>query len=147
MYRDLKELGLIEVKRGGAVITEHGKRWLKEVLRTRGILGAKLLEDVEAWSFRYKGVAASLERGIPNVIAARDAAVRSGATMALIVKRSEAGFYLPLVEDHDLKVEAPGVHKALEGLPQGTSYIVVLGSQLYSCVRGLLSVAALAKGG
>jgi hypothetical protein len=147
LYMDLKDLGLIEVKRGGAIITERGKRWLKEVLRAHGILGVRLLDDVEAWGFKYKGVAASLDHGIPHVIAARDAAVRSGAAMALIVKKSGARFYLPLVEDHDLKVEAPGVHKALEGLPEGTFYIVVLGSHLYSCVKGLLSVAALAKGG
>ena len=147
LYRDMSDLGLIEVKRGGAVITDLGKRWLKEVLRAHGILGVKLLDNVEAWGSVYKGVAASLDRGVSSIIAARDAAVRSGAAMALIVKKSGARFYLPLVENHDLKVEAPGVHKALEGLPEGTSYIVVLGSHLYSCVKGLLSVAALAKGG
>jgi hypothetical protein len=147
LYRELKGLGLIEVKRGGAIITDLGKSWLKEFFRARGILGVKLLEDVEAWGFRYRGVAASLDREIPNIVAARDAAVRSGATMVLIAKKSGGGFYLPLVEDRNLKVEAPSVHKALEGLPEGTSYIVVLGSHLYSCVRGLLSAAALAEGG
>ena len=147
MYRDLSDLGLIEVKRGGAVITDLGKRWLREVLRAHGILGVKLLDNVEAWGSRHKGVAASLDRGVSSVVAARDAAVRSGAAMTLIVKKSGSRFYLPLVENHNLKVEAPGVHKALEELPEGASYIVVLGSHLYSCVKGLLSAAASAEGG
>lgn len=147
LYRELSALGLIEVKRGGARLTERGRGWLSGALRARGILGVKLLEEVEAWGSRYRGVAASLDRDIPSVVAARDAAVRSGAAMALVVKKSERGFYLPLVEDRDLKAEAPAIHEALEELPEGASYLVVLGDALFSCVRGLLSAAALAGRG
>lgn len=147
LYKELSTLGLIEVKRGGAKITELGSIWLREALRARGILEARLLVDVEAWGSRYKGVAASLDRHFSSIVAARDAAVRSGAVMALIAKRSGDSFYLPLVEEYDLKVEAPAIHRALEELPEGTSYIVVLGDNLYSCVKGLLGAAALAERG
>jgi hypothetical protein len=147
LYEDLKELGYVEARRGGARITELGRRWLAERLRLRGILGAKLLEEVEAWGSKYAGAAASLEREVRRIVAARDAAVRGGAAMALIVKRSARGFYLPLVEEYDLEAGAPGVCRALEGLPEGRSYLVVLGESLYACVRGLLSAAAAAEGG
>lgn len=142
LYEELKRSGHLEARRGGAKITDLGRRWLAERLKARGILGAKLIEEVEAWGFRYGGVAASLEREVRKVVAVRDAAVRSGAAMALVMKRSEKGFYLPLVEEYDLEAEASGICRVLEELPAGVSYLVVLGEKLYACVKGVLNAAA-----
>lgn len=145
LYRELSEQGLIKVARGGARITPEGRARLQETLARYGVISAKALEEVEAWGAKYRGVAAALARSAVNVVEARDAAVRCGPTIALVVKRSDRGFYLPLVEEVDLRSEAPQIYSALEELPKAEYYLVVLGDKLYPCVKGLLNAAAPAQ--
>ncbi len=145
VYRSLRERGLIAVGRGGARLTAEGFRELERLLRERGIARAEVLEDVEAWGRRYWGVVAALEGGIDSVVEARDAAVRAGARMALIVRREGGRLYLPGVEDYDLSSGAPSIYGALASMPPVEFCAVVLGDKLYPCVKGLLEIASLAR--
>lgn len=145
LYRELRELGLIDVGRGGAKVTERGRAELKAMLKRRGILGAQLLNEVEAWGVRCRGVVASLEGDVASVVAARDAAVRREALMALVIKQSPRGFYLPMVESYDIEEGAPTVYRTLLQLPEGAAYLAVLGDAIYPCVLGLLEAASLAQ--
>jgi len=145
LYRALREEGLIEVGRGGAWLTERGREAMQRMLAARGLKGVVVLEDVDAWGRRLRGVAGALEGRVGSVVEARDEAVRAGARMALIVENAGGRLVLPLVEECDLGAEAPQIHRALLSLPEARTYIVVLGEQLYPCVRGLLAAASRVK--
>lgn len=145
IYRELRNLGLIAVGKGGAWLTSEGCRELERLLRAHGVRQAVVLDDLEAWGRRFVGVAAAIEGSIVNVVEARDAAVRAGAQIALIVKRSGGRLYLPMVEDYDLRAEAPNIYEALASMAASDYYVVVLGDELYPCVMGLLNAAALAQ--
>lgn len=142
---ELAERGFIRVGRGGARLTSEGLRELHRLLDKWNLRGAVVLEDVEAWGRRFRGVVAAFNGKIRNVVEARDEAVRAGAHMALIVVRSERGFVLPLVEDYDLKSNAPQLYETLASLPAAPTYLIVLGEHLYPCVKGLLRIASSAK--
>ena len=90
-------------------------------------------------------MAATIEGSITSVVDARDAAIRAGAQIALIVRRRGEELYLPLVEGYDLRKEASCLYEALVSMTKGDCYVVVLGEELYPCVRGLLNAARLAQ--
>lgn len=141
----LASRGLIKVGRGGARLTDEGLEELRKLLDKWKLRGVVVLEDVEAWGRRFRGVAAAFDGKIGNVVEARDEAVRAGAYMALIVVRSEEGFTLPLVEGYDLRSNAPQLYAALASLPAAPTYLIVLGEHLYPCVKGLLKIVSSAK--
>lgn len=142
---ELAEKGFIKVGRGGARITNEGFNELRRLLDTWNLLEVVALEDVEVWGRRLKGVAAAYAGRIGNIVEARDEAVRAGTYMALIVTRNEDGFAIPMVEGYDLRVNAPQLYQALASLPYAPTYLIVLGDQLYPCVKGLLRLVSSAK--
>lgn len=137
--------GYVQVGRGGTWLTREGLEELRRLLDKWHLVEAILLEDVEAWGRKFRGVAAALDGRIRNVVEARDEAVRAGAYMALIIERGERGFTLPLVESYDLKSNVPQLHDALVQLPLAPTYVVVLGEHIYPCVKGLLKLVSSAK--
>lgn len=145
LYRQLESRGLIRVGRGGAQLTESGRREILRLLSEQGVKAALVLEEVEAWGRRFGGVAAALEGRVEQVVEARDEAVRAGAYMALVVEKVGGKFVLPLVEGYDLQAGAPQLYEILSLLPEADSYLVVLGDRLYPCVKGLLSALANVK--
>lgn len=141
----LAERGLIRVGRGGAWLTEEGLAELRRLLAKWSLREIVVLEDVEAWGRKYRGVAAAFAGTVGNVVEARDEAVRAGARVALIVVRGENDFTLPLVEGYDLRSNAPQLYEVLASLPPAPTYLIVLGDHLYPCIKGLLRIVSSAK--
>jgi len=148
-YRRLRELGLIEVLRGGSRLTPKGFRALRRVLNALGILEIRVLEEEVVWEEELRGAVAALEGEIGDVVRARDTIVRAGAKAALIIKRSPTGdLYLPLVEGYDLRREMPRLYTVLSTMPStAKTYVVAYADSLFPCVRGLLEASALARKG
>lgn len=141
IYQELREGGLITVGKGGTRLTPKGLEELEKMLSVNGIIHAVFLNDFEVWGRKYIGVAAALRRNVKNVVEARDAAVRSGAHIALIAKREADRIFLPMVEEYDLLQNAPQLYSVLASLPPAESYAVVLGDNLLPCVKGLIELA------
>lgn len=143
LYEELKREGLIEVHRGGARISIKGREALALMLRECGVMDARILEEVNAWGERLRGVAAALTGDVKNVVKARDVVVRAGAVMALIVKVKDGHMYLPAVEDYNIKEYLPDVYGILASMPRTTVYVVALSEKIYPCILGILRLGEL----
>jgi len=143
ILKQLKELGFIEVKRGGSKLTKEGEEYLSSVLSELGVKKIVVLYDKEDYFKDMIIVCAHVRaREIKNIIDLRDEAVRNGAEGALIGVAVDGTVFLPPNVGY-LKDYFPLLEKRVEEifeLKKGDILVIAFSRRYGKALAGCLAV-------